>query len=65
MDSKEILPGTERIQFLLDTDSLDNLGNQEYTTLEKLVRYTDFGVPPHILTVKKHREASKKTWNRT
>jgi hypothetical protein len=42
MDSREILPCTERIQFLLDTDSLENPGNQEYTTLEKLVRYTEY-----------------------
>ena len=41
MDSREILPGTESIQFILDTDSLENPG-QEYSKQEKLVRYTDY-----------------------
>jgi len=39
MDSREILPDTERIQFLLDTSSLDTLTEKEYATLEKFLRY--------------------------
>jgi hypothetical protein len=42
MDSREILPGTEKIRFLLDIESFGNLRNEEYTTLEKLVRYTEY-----------------------
>lgn len=39
MDSRVILPNTERIQFLLDTASLDTLTETEYATLEKFLRY--------------------------
>jgi hypothetical protein len=39
MDSREILPDTERIQFLLDTASLDTLTETEYAKLEKFLQY--------------------------
>lgn len=41
MDSREILPETERIQFLLDTSSLDSLTETKYSTLEKFLRYSN------------------------
>jgi len=43
MDSREIFPETERIRFLLDTESLDDLSGTESSNLERFLRYSNHG----------------------
>lgn len=42
MDSREILPETETIQFLLDTESLNHLSGIDYNALERFLRYSHY-----------------------